>query len=164
MSSLDLAGEIRDPRLKKLHDYWQERRRGRRLPARHDIDPLDFSYILGHLLLVDVLGEPLRFRIRLHGVEMVDRAGYDLTGKFVDDLPDSDFRSYVLERCQKLVEAAQPIRIDHARALDGRMHRYEALWLPFSDDGSTVTMLMCALVYQPEPEPTDLNLDQLMSA
>ncbi|HEX3498365.1 MAG TPA: hypothetical protein VHT04_03490 [Stellaceae bacterium] len=32
--------------------------------------------------------------------------------------------------------------------LDGRRRNYEALWLPFADDGSAVTMLLCALIYE----------------
>jgi len=34
----------------------------RRFPARADIDPLDFGYVLGHVMLLDVLRDPLRFR------------------------------------------------------------------------------------------------------
>ena len=29
------------------------------------------------------------------------RAGYDLTGKLLDDLPVADYRSYVIERCSR---------------------------------------------------------------
>jgi hypothetical protein len=36
--------------------------------------------------------------------------------------------------------------------LDGRRRTYEALWLPLADDGSAVTMLLCALVYENRPE------------
>ncbi len=99
-------------------------------------------------MLVDVLREPARFRVRLHGTQMVARAGYDLTGKFLDALPNSEFRDYVTTRCRQIVEAPQPLWVQHDRALDDRVFRYQALWLPFSDDDATVTMLMCALIYE----------------
>jgi hypothetical protein len=145
----DLSRELVEPRLRRLYDYWCARRQGRRFPARRDLDPLDFRYVLGHVMLIDVLREPLRFRFRLHGSEIVGRVHYDLTGKLLDELPDSEYRAYCLERCRGLVETAEPLRTVQNRELDGRIHRYEALWLPLSDDDARVTMLMCALIYQP---------------
>lgn len=146
----DLAAEIVEPRLQKLYAYWSRVRGTRRLPARRDIDPLEFAYVLGHVILIDVLRDPLRFRMRLHGSELAVRANYDLTGKLLDDMPGADFRNYVIDRCRGLVETAEPLRIEQDRALDGRLHRYEALWLPLSDDGTTVSMLMCGMIYRPD--------------
>jgi hypothetical protein len=150
LATPDLAHEIAEPRLQKLYAYWSSVRGARRLPARRDIDPLEFAYVLGHVMLVDVLRDPLRFRVRLHGSEMAIRTSRDLTGKLLDDLPGGDFRDYVVERCRGLVESAQPLRIEQDRALDGRQYRYEALWLPLSDDGATVSMLMLGLIYRPD--------------
>jgi hypothetical protein len=147
LAEQDLAEEIRDSRLKRLFAYWCAARRGRAMPARRDLDPLDFAYILGHVMLVDVLREPLRFRVRLHGVEITQRVHYDLTGKLLDEIPESDYRRYALKRCRDLVAAARPLRVEQDRELDGQLHRYEALWLPLSDDQVRVTMLMCGLVY-----------------
>jgi hypothetical protein len=149
----DLPAAIREPRLLRLYDYWCAARQGRRFPARRDIDPLEIPYMLGSLMLVDVLRDPLRFRVRLHGTDMVARAGYDLTGKFLDELPISEFRDYVIERCRQIVEATQPLWVQHDRELDERQFRYQALWLPFSDDDTTVSMLICALIYEPTGEP-----------
>jgi hypothetical protein len=142
-----LAG-FTEPRLRRLYDYWLERKGARRFPARRDIDPLDFSYLLGSVTLVDVLREPLRFRVRIHGTEMTRRARYDLTGKLLDELPITDFRNYVIERCTRLVETGEPTLVHHNRILDGQHRRYEALWLPLSADGAEVTMLLAALIYK----------------
>ena len=150
LAAPDLADEIAEPRLQKLYAYWAKARGARPLPARRDIDPLDFAYMLGHVMLIDVLRDPLRFRVRLHGSEMAMRADQDLTGKLRDAMPAGDFRDYVIARCRGLVERAQPLRVQQDRALDGRLHSYEALWLPLSDDGSTVSMLMLGLIYHPD--------------
>src|SRR5262252_1200717 len=83
-STLD---QIETPCLRKLYGYWASRRGSNEFPARRDIDPLDFPEALGHVVLLDVLYEPLRFRFRLHGTELVRHAGYDMTGKMADDLP-----------------------------------------------------------------------------
>ncbi len=149
----ELPAAIRDPRLRRLYEYWSVARGGRRFPARRDIDPLDIPYVLGNLMLVDVLHDPERFRVRLHGTAMVARAGYDLTGKQIEELPISEFRDYVLERCRQLVRAPEPLWVQHDRELDGRRFHYQALWLPFSDDDIGVSMLMCALIYAPSGDP-----------
>lgn len=146
--SVDLSGQIRHPHLIRLYRYWNERRGRRALPARRDIDPLDFSYVLGNVILVDVLRKPLRFRVRLHGDALAVRAGYDFTGKFLDQPPISDYRAYAIERCKGIVETGRPSAVEHNRVLDGRPHHYEALWLPLSDNGEDVTMLLCALIYR----------------
>ena len=143
----DLAATVRHPRLKRFYDYWFAKRRGRRLPARRDIDPLEFPYVLGDLMLVDVLRDPERFRVRLHGTNLVLRAGYDMTGKSLDDLPRPEYRNYVLDRCRGLVAGREPLALVHDRILDDRLSRYEALWLPFADNGTDVDLLICALIY-----------------
>jgi hypothetical protein len=143
----DLSGEIKEPRLLRLYRYWCERKGSRRFPRRADIDPLDFSYILGYVMLIDVSGDPPPFRVRLHGTEMVARVGYELTGKTLYDLPNSDYRDYALARCTGLLASGEPMVVHHNRSFDGKMRRYEALWLPFSENGATVTMLLCALIY-----------------
>jgi hypothetical protein len=142
-----MAGSIRDSRLRRLHDYWLCKAAGRRFPSRRDVDPVDFAYLLGHIVLLDVLRHPLRFRVRVHGSEMAARAGYDLTGKFLDDLPIEEYRVYVQRRCEALVASGAPALVRHQRPLDGETRHYEALWLPFSDDGQNVTMLLAALIY-----------------
>jgi CheY-like chemotaxis protein len=143
----DLATRIKDPRICRLFYYWLNRKRANRWPARRDVDPLDFDYILGHLMLLDVIREPLRFRVRLHGTALAAAAGYELTGKWMDELPIRDYRTYVIGRCEALVASGEPMVVHHSRILDGKRQRYEALWLPFSDSGTDVTVLLCALVY-----------------
>src|SRR5437763_2141752 len=101
----ELAAGIVDERLSRLYAYWLKRKGSRRYPARRDLDPVDLRYVLGHLLLIDVLREPLRFRVRLHGAEMTARAHYDLTGKFLDELPDPAYRDYAVRRCEALVSS-----------------------------------------------------------
>lgn len=143
----DAPIQVEHPRLQRFYAYWIERKGVRRFPARRDIDPIDFPYMLGNLMLLDVLRDPICFHVRLHGSNMAARAGYDLTGKPLDALPIADYRSYVIQRCEGLIASGRPLAVRHDRVLGTMAQRYEALWLPFSDDGHQVTMLACALVY-----------------
>ena len=143
-----LLDKIETPCLRQLYAYWDERRQGREFPARSDLDPLDFRYALGHVLLLDVLADPLRFRFRLHGSLLAERAGYDMTGKLADDLPDPTNRQGLIERCRGLVEARQPLAVINERILGRRRFGYEAVWLPLAKDGRTIDMLMGGVVYR----------------
>ena len=48
------ALELNDDRLRRLFAYWLEKRGDRLFPAKAEIDPVEFSYILGYVTLVDV--------------------------------------------------------------------------------------------------------------
>src|SRR5262245_66067533 len=89
----------KDARLRRLLAYWTERCAGRAMPTRADIDPLDFAYILGNVVLLGVERGPphesLRFRVRLQGTEIVQRLGFDLTGRALDELAMPGFRALI---------------------------------------------------------------------
>ena len=139
---------IEAPLLKQLYADWQARRRGRTMPAREDFDPLDLKYILGKLLLIDVLQRPPHYRFRLVGTELVVRSGVDLTGKTLDDYPDPEYREFMRQRYTAAVVARCPLSsIQTPLVVDNRIRRYEALLLPLAADGETVDMLMIGIVY-----------------
>src|SRR5215467_5972175 len=66
-----LRDGIQSEMLRRLHDYWDAKRGDRLFPARRDLDPLEFGFALGHVVLVEVTRPPLRFRFRLVGTEVV---------------------------------------------------------------------------------------------
>ncbi len=135
------------PLLQQLCAYWDERRAGRAMPARADIDPVDFAYALGNVILVDVLHAPMRFRIRLHGTTLATEAGYELTGKMLDELPITEFRALATQSFTATATSGLPFHSSRDRVLDGRRRAYETVMLPMSDDGTTVNMLLVALFY-----------------
>jgi hypothetical protein len=148
-----MAGQplpISDPRLQRLYGYWSTKKGQRKMPSRADIDVLDLRYVLGNIMLVDVIeGSPPRFRIRLHGSNLSARAGYELTGKMLDELPESEFRKQVRERWTEVATTGEPRRCDrNLRVFDSRSYHYESIVLPLSADGETVNMELVALIYR----------------
>ena len=143
--------EIIHPNLRRLYEYWVEKRGERKMPARFDIDPLDILYIVGNVILVDVIdGDPLRFHIRLHGTNLVERVGYELTGKMLDELPVDDFRALAQQSFSWVTSKAQPLQSRRDRTIGGRSARYETVIMPLSDDGERVNRLLIGLVYDDE--------------
>ena len=139
--------EIRHLRLLRLYDYWTQRRGAHRYPARADLDPLDMSYLLGELIILDVFYEPLRFKYRLHGTKLVTRAGIDMTGKFVHEWPAPEYRARLTHAYSRTVEAGEPQRGERAIIDDGRWREYEFLILPLAANGHTIDKLLAAMVY-----------------
>jgi len=133
--------------LQRLFDYWASKRGGRRMPSRADIDPLQIGFIIGNVMID---GDPPRFRIRLHGTNLTERAGYELTGKMLDELPQPEFRELTRLSFSKVAKTGEPLQLRRDRVLDGRSRRYETLILPLSSDDGPAEMLLCGLIYDDE--------------
>jgi hypothetical protein len=128
--------------VRRLYAYWQARRGAKRFPAREDIDPVDFKFALGRVSLVDVLEDPRRYRYRLVSTSITKHLGYEMTGKYSDEIPEKELRDYVERLYAKTVTVAAPIYEKEKAILDGRLWEYEALMLPLSSDGSRINMIM----------------------
>ena len=142
------AFDISHPRLQRLYAYWSAKRGERKMPSRGDLDVADMRYVLGNLMLVEVMdGTAPRFRIRLHGSNLAQRAGYELTGKMLDELPQSEFRRNVGQRWSEVATTGEPRHCRRDSAFDGRTYRYESIILPLSTDGESVNMALVALIH-----------------
>jgi hypothetical protein len=143
--------DITHPKLRRLYEYWCEKRGDRMMPARADLDPLDMTFVIGNIILVDVIaGSPPRFRVRLHGTNLVQRVGYELTGKMLDELPQTEFRKLAQESFTRVVTSAEPIAGKRDRVIDARFARYETIIMPLSGDGEFVDRLLVGLIYDDE--------------
>lgn len=140
------------PKLRRLYDYWQDKRGGRTMPARADLDPMEMGFVIGNLILIDVIGEVAapRFRIRLHGTNLSHRVGYELTGKMLDELPQTEFRELAQRSFGKVTRTAEPLHARNNRVLDERIYNYETVILPLSATGDRVDMLLCGVFYDDE--------------
>lgn len=145
-ASDDFVSSIEDERLRRLYRYWDEKRQGRRFPARRDIDPLDFPYVLGQMMLIDVSYDPLQFRFRLYGTELVDRMGFDMTGRTLDKHPLPEFRDFLERGWREVLDTGAPAHVFFNRLVDDRQRRFESLRLPLSADGQKIDIIMVTAV------------------
>jgi hypothetical protein len=138
--------DIAHPKLRRLYDYWEGKRAGRKMPARRDLDPLDLTFIIGNIILVDVL-DGTRFRIKLHGTILSERVGYELSGKMLDELPVNEFRTLAQQSFARVAAGGEVTHGRRDRIIDGRHARYETVIMPLSDDGERVDRLIVGLIY-----------------
>lgn len=135
--------EIADVRLRGLLEYWRSKRGSRPMPARADIDPVDIPTLLPIIGLTDVLDGGARFRYRLLGTEVVAAAGYDPTGRYLDQaLPDSGYSDYLIGLFREVVRERRPLYGESDLLGGGRVERQvQRLLMPLSRDGETVDMI-----------------------
>lgn len=141
--------------LSELHDYWRSRCNGRPFPPRADIDPVDIPSLLEHLVLMDVLRDPLDFRYRLVGGHVVEHSKRNVQGKTVRGLmAEGGPRAQALQAKalivgQALTDSQVPIFIDVAYSLpdsSGRK-RLQGLMLPLGESEKDVNMVLGGLNY-----------------
>jgi hypothetical protein len=133
---------IDHPELLRLYDYWNAKRRGRPMPTRQDIDPLELRPLLPHIALIEVEQNPRRYRYRLVGTQLVSILGQDVTGKYLDQMPPL-FRRFATNAYAELMARKAPTYAVYDTHIPMfRAVRYKRLMLPLSPDGDRITMVV----------------------
>jgi hypothetical protein len=135
--------ELRDERLKQLYRYWDNKRGTRHMPRRSDIDPIDLTYCLGYLCLIEVEpGEPPRFRFRVDGSNCAIISGIEMTGRYVDEIPLSEYRTVMENAYRQIYLTKLPHFYADDEVWDERRYQTEGLLLPLSNDDKNVNMMI----------------------
>lgn len=127
---------FRSDKLRRLYEYWLQKRCSRPMPARRDMDPMDLRFALGDIALVEVLRDPLRYRFRLDGTRQVERFGVDMTGKMLDELPDPTMRKLTERSYGDVVASGKPAVYQRDVMTEGRLFVYEVAILPLQDESA----------------------------
>ena len=134
---------LTDERVRKAFAYWDSARQGRTMPMRSAIDPVDLRFCLGWICMIDVFHEaPRRYRYRVDGSNLAYLTGFDLTGKYVDQIESSEYRQLAKFVYDRVVEARAPLFLGNMEDWLERGFYMESVALPLSDDGEMVTSLM----------------------
>ena len=140
---LDDPDAIHDSRLLGLFRYWHGKCLGRAMPARRDIDPIEMKPWLGNLLLVDFPPDPMQYRIRLDGVNLVQSYNSSREGKGVEVITSEEERRIVLPQYMTVLENKQPAYYESEFVTsEGVVTSQRKLLLPLSEDGQRVNMVL----------------------
>jgi hypothetical protein len=126
-----------------LYRYWDARRNGHLMPARRDIDPADIPALLRHVSLIHKLDG--QFRFRLVGSAAGEHFGRDLTGDVVGSHGGNALETVadVQAVCERVFATRRPVFTPgHYETGRGIIHHASALYLPLSDDGTHVNMIL----------------------
>jgi hypothetical protein len=133
-----------------LRAYWERKRGARAMPARSDISPAELKDHLGWVMLLDVLPGARDFRYRLIGTLVTQYFSADATGRTVMEAfaPNGEAVQKavngVFRKCAR--DKVIMRTTGNANWLSQGMEEFEAIYLPLSDDGETVTHILHAFV------------------
>jgi hypothetical protein len=129
--------------VRAMHAYWVEKCRGRAMPRRADIEPAEIKRLLPFIVLVDVTGDERRFVYRLVGTQEVDERGGDPTGKSVREAFFGGSLEEALSCYEYVVAKRAPFCYrDPYLAPDGEILTDDIVYLPLSEDGTAVSMIL----------------------
>lgn len=131
--------------LRALYKYWLSKRNARSMPSRKDINPAELTPYLPHICLIDVEHNPLNFRGRLMGSETVRAMGKDVTGYYLDQIPNSET---MRKNYTALVESRKPYLAHNRLNWSEKDYlEYFALGMPLSDNDKDVNMIFFGMLY-----------------
>jgi len=122
--------------------YWESKKRGRHMPGRDDIDPMELVKFLPYISIVDVVQDGRRFVYRLVGTMEVEVRGYDPTGKSVAEGYFASSAEAAMANYQRVCESRAPFYENDAFQVVDRWINEANLFLPLSDDGETVSKVL----------------------
>ncbi|HEX7775459.1 MAG TPA: PAS domain-containing protein [Parvibaculum sp.] len=131
--------------------YWDEKRGSRRMPSRADINPADLKEHLGWISLLDVLPGFADFRFRLVGTKVTRYFRAESTGKTASET-FAPFGPGVVKGIiavyRKTARDQVPVRAyGDAGWLGAAYQKFEALYLPLSDDGITCNIILSTFIF-----------------
>lgn len=135
------------PAIRQLYVYWREAAADDRIPARSDLDVLRMKPVLGSIVLFERMPPDGRYRYRLIGTKVVERDGFDWTGRFVDTVPMPQYRDLILSRIAELEVQRRPLLVRNRQMFDMVWYDYECLWLPLAGDHRTIDMLLSCQIH-----------------
>jgi len=145
------------PLTRQLHDYWRAVTPPRRLPGRQHIVAEEIAPLWSRLWILDVYRDPLRYRYRLCGTEMVRSLGREVTGEWLDEVhPELIANAHSRERFRFTVETGSSTwrRGVPLWTRDPRHRLIETLIVPLAADGLNVDkMVGLSVVFDVEGRP-----------
>lgn len=142
------------PKIKTLFDYWRSiQPEAGRLPGRQHFDPLDIPQLLPSIWMVDVRREPLRFRFRLVGTEIVKFTGRDCTGLWLDQAYPDYVNTAAFAVHRECAATGVPVYRKGGVLSDPRRSHVQAerLYLPLAANGRDVDILLVMTLFVGDP-------------
>jgi len=140
---------VRDQRLLGLFQFWHGKLNGRRMPACTDLDPVDMARRADNLMLVDVPGYILDFRIRWLGAKVAAMFGTPRAGTGIEAMTSEGERRDVLPQYRVVLDTGLPAYYETEIELSRRgVVSQRKLILPLSDDGNHVNAVLACIYHE----------------
>jgi hypothetical protein len=109
---------------------------------------------LGNLLLVEFPPDPMQYRVRLEGVNIVHFYGSTRQGKGVEMLTSDEERRLLLSQYFAILDRKQPAYFEAEFVTSEGIPTFQRkLLLPLSEDGERVNMVLGGLYFDRSDRP-----------
>jgi len=139
------------PHMRAALDQWERARGDFLMPSEQSARPLSVESARADTALIDVLGDPLDFRIRHVGAAIIAAQGVDLTGRLMSTVDMSGYGALARAALADVLRDRAPAY--HHLKFGGALgdHSYFRLLLPLSENGHDVATLWSVTHYYEGP-------------
>lgn len=124
--------------------YLHGKKHGNILPRRSDLSPVDFSALLGWVVILDVLGHDYAFR--LFGSALSRHCAIDLTGKTLESKMPLPFDTNFIGACDTAVKQREILRFtSECTELHHAPVPCEIVMCPLSENGTDIDKIIAAI-------------------
>lgn len=131
---------IDSARLRRFYDYWDLKRRGRRMPSHADMDPTEFAWAIGDVSLVEPLPDG-DFLWRLDGGNLEEFFRCSMKGKRLGAYPYSEYVEKMRNHLLIPVQTGEPVYLPQHWVDRSRHWNYTKMLLPVSSDDRKVDLI-----------------------
>ncbi|RMF08140.1 MAG: PAS domain-containing protein [Alphaproteobacteria bacterium] len=142
---LENSADVDEPALRAVLDHWTSCKENTDIPLRKNVNPAAIVRHLPYVGMVDVLEDGKDFRFRLLGNDIGQLVGSGSSKRLLSEYPNRRGRDQMAELFKACLDYRQPVyshgTLEH---YDRAFTTFKTLCLPLSEDGQTVTTLLCA--------------------
>ncbi|WP_374381000.1 hypothetical protein [Dongia sp.] len=136
-----------DPRIRALSDIWLKLKGDAAFPTFNAAALAAFAHVHDRLSVVEIREEPGRKRPRYFfvadGPEIAKELGFDLTGRYLDEIAEMPEFQTMLESDYDTVRTSRaPRAYAEEHHLDNLLRRIVGVQFPFGADGETVDHIL----------------------
>jgi hypothetical protein len=148
----DALSQLSDDVVRRFAAYWLDRRGGRPVTRRRDIDAADVPWALPYVWLCDYLPEERDFRYRLAGEHIIAAFRQNLRGKTMRDIVSPQIFATANKRYLPVIDGPAVLHnIGPVYNHRGDLVTGERVAFPLSSDGERVDMMIGVTVSKLNP-------------
>jgi hypothetical protein len=121
---------------------------GRDIPDRDDLDPAELKPLLPNILISDVEHDPFRIRYRLVGTRAREATGFNIVGRYLDELLPTDPDEPWMDDYRLACHARRPVLgVSSIRTANGEIFTYEYGLFPLRKGGTAIDQFVAVEDY-----------------
>jgi len=152
---------VDDARFSHVLDCWRRWRGPHLLPARGNISPEDMKILLPHVFMVEPVEDGRRFRYIMAGNAIRMYLGFELSGRFIDELFSGATRLKMETTYRSVLGGSGHYLRQHWLRRQVPVIEFRRLVLPLAEDGRRIDGIFGYAMHTPLPGHEGSQIDQL---